>query len=137
MQSIEKMIRDRYQILVERSSVLSDDFPYRFFEPEHDGTEHIEYDPSGTFSLVSTERGEEYGREETRDFDEFMYMIFRRRAEGYGRGYAFRNLNPERNFRKTYFSKALEVMSEISSEWRDQLSQHFDRILAEHPYEDK
>lgn len=136
MQSNEKMIRDRHNELVQNSSLLKGDFPYPFFERSDDGTEHIEYDASGKFSLITTERGMETGREETTDFEEFMYMILEREAMGYGLGFAFKNLNSNENFRRVYFTKALEAMAEVSADWHTRLSRKIDEILATNPYSD-
>lgn len=137
MEKIEKVIRDRYRELAMRSSVFSQDFPYSFFQRSDNGKEHIEFDDSGKISIVATERGKEIFRDDSYEIEEFMYKIFKRKAENYGFGYEMRNRVEGKDFRRLAFGVALEKITEISPRWGQKLEREFNDILKEYPYDDE
>jgi Immunity protein 63 len=97
---------------------------------------HLEITDNGTYAIVGTERGMETDRKETRSLDELMYWIASGEASARGLEYEFDHRKSIDDFRRVYFSKAVEELAQISAEWADRLRCEHADILKAHPFFD-
>ena len=111
--------------------------PYKFYTaPQHDGAAHVEY-ASGTYSYVNTERGSELRRRTTESQDEILYWLTSDAVFDVACRFELDNRIHEKDPRRLMFAKRVELMSLISPAWGERKDQEHQKILAEHPFDDR
>src|SRR5262245_42640298 len=104
--------------------------------PQHDGSPHVELE-GDTFYYVVTERGQEYERRRTPDPEELLYWLVSDLTWAMASEDELRRRIPAQDFRRLLFKKHLELLADINNEWSQHKKAEYDRVLAEHPFEDR
>lgn len=86
--------------------------------PDDFGGRHLEISSDGKLALVSTDRGLETKRQETRSVDELLYWVF----VGQANAKAFYPKHGNFDYEVSQ-AIALEEIGKISSKWRERLRQ--------------
>ncbi|MEQ7874726.1 Imm63 family immunity protein [Sphingomonas sp. ASV193] len=98
------------------------------------GSPHIEVD--GAYHFIVRERGLEISRKQTDDLDELLYWIFEGLTARMSWDFELQHRRPFEDSRRQAFTKQLELLASLSSEWavRQRLEQ--EDILRLHPFRD-
>lgn len=96
---------------------------------------HIEVDSIG-YHYVVVERGEEFVRITTHDFDELLYHIFKNVASTLAFDYELANRIESQDCRRIAFLHQIELLSKISASWAGRESKEHEQILRQHPFDD-
>lgn len=100
----------------------------------HEGI-HIEHD--GMYHWVVVERGVEIVRRTTLDFDEFLFWVFESISNAIATRYAMKHRVSGEDFRRKLFSKQLELLGRLSSEWKSREENTISKILESNPFRDQ
>lgn len=95
---------------------------------------HIESDHAYHFVVV--ERGEEYERRTTRDFDELLYWVFAAVTFEMACQFELKNRVPAADFRRLLFRTQLDLLAELDQRWRNRCKAELLEILSAHPFSD-
>ncbi|MEJ2249121.1 MAG: Imm63 family immunity protein [Candidatus Lokiarchaeota archaeon] len=99
------------------------------------GTPYIEINKSG-YNFVVSERGTEFVRKITKDFNKILYWIFEPIVFEMANDYELENRNPKEDNRKILFSKEIELMEKLDPQWAQWKKEDVEKILEEYPYDD-
>lgn len=99
------------------------------------GTPHIEVDDNNYMYVVS-ERGEEFIRQITSDLDELLYWIFDGITFSMAAKYEINHRVGGVDPRRVIFSKQLEMLGLLSSEWALLAKKNIDETIKKSPYND-
>lgn len=99
---------------------------------ERDGTPHIEVDESNYFYLVY-DRNVKSVNKKTQDANELLYWIFSDITFNMGVSYELENRKPDVNHRKVIFSRQLELLEQINSDWKKRRENEIAEILNKNP----
>ncbi|MFX1497907.1 MAG: Imm63 family immunity protein [Promethearchaeota archaeon] len=99
------------------------------------GTPYIEIDKNG-YNYVISERGEEFERRQTTDFDKLLYWIFKDIVFEMASQYELDHRIPNEDFRRQLFTKEQELMRQLDLKFVKWKKKEFDKILEESSYED-
>jgi len=105
--------------------------------PDPLGGHFLDFSDKEKVSLAFMERGEITSRKVATSVDELMYLIFKGEAKARALDYEVKNRIPNQDFRRIYFSKAVEELSKISKIWGERLLKEFNSVLEENPFLDE
>jgi hypothetical protein len=97
---------------------------------------HIEVDSRG-YHYVVVERGNELQRHTTHDLDELLYHVFESVTFSLASEYELANRVDGQDCRRLLFARQIELLSSLSPSWAVRESRNHERILQEHPFNDK
>lgn len=100
-----------------------------------DGRPHISYD-GGLYNYIYEERGVEFFRKTTHSNDELFYWIMSDFIYKVAFQYELENRVENRDGRRVAFNKALDLIGNISDDWKLKAQNEINDILAENPYTD-
>jgi len=100
------------------------------------GRPHIEVDARG-YHFVTVERGQELKRITTCDLDELLFHIFEAVTFNLACDYELAHRMEHQDFRRVMFFHQIELLSVLSQKWSEREYQEHERILHEHPYDDR
>lgn len=106
-----------------------------YARPIGDGTPHVEIKDREYF-YVSSERGCEIFRKGVSTENELLYLIFKSITWQMASEYELKNRIHNQDPRRVIFSKKLELLRKISSEWADLEEEEIKKILKKSPYDD-
>jgi hypothetical protein len=103
------------------------------FARQDDGSYHVER-RGDVFAVVSTERGSENSRFESRDPDAILYHL----VESETSTLASREVSIHKgeDSRRQWFALAEAKLRALKPEWGDRYAAHVAEILSKHPYDD-
>jgi hypothetical protein len=96
---------------------------------------HIEVEWWGYYFVV-VERGSEIERIPCGTIDELLRQIFQGVTFELAMEYELSHRVPGQDFRRLLFAKRLDLLSVLSSDWRDQEAERLSILLREHPFDD-
>ncbi|MGV3613824.1 MAG: Imm63 family immunity protein [Fimbriimonas sp.] len=99
------------------------------------GTPHIEVG-GGYYHWVIQERGTEIDRHSTRNLDELLEVIFRSVTATMATTYESQHRVPGQDPRRLLFARQLDLLEQLSPEWRKRQHQLHLNTLMSHPYRD-
>lgn len=120
-------IRERVEELAGQIGASSDSLPT--FGRSEDARAHIEVERDGRMAWVVDERGAEIERRATLDRDELLYWIFE--SVTWLMAYQEARGAPGDDFRRILFSRQLELLRRLKSEWRDRMATEKAEYLRE------
>lgn len=97
---------------------------------------HIEVDARG-YHYVIMERGEELSRVTTVELDELLYCIFKDVTFDLAGKYELKHRVENQDSRRLIFKHQIELLSRLSPRWGEMNAQEHERILEQHPYDDR
>lgn len=100
--------------------------------PADDGAPYIEVHEN-SWSYVSSERGYEIYRKSTCSLDELLYWIMARAVQQMAVRYKLENRAGNRNTRRIYFSRIVQLLCEVRLEWAELAKTDIDKILQSSP----
>jgi len=112
--------------------------PYFFHlcsSPTDDGRPYISFD-NGQYNYIISERGYEFSRKVTDSVDELLYWIIYDFVHSISVEYELENRIPNRDGRRIYFYKIVELMNIIKPEWGVKAQEDIDKILQDSPFDD-
>lgn len=112
--------------------------PYSFHlcsSPTDDGKPYISFD-NGHYNYIISERGYEFSRKVTDSVDELLYWIIYDFVHSISVEYELENRIPNRDGRRIYFYKIVELMNIIKLEWGVKAQEDIDKILQNSPFDD-
>ena len=104
--------------------------------PQADANPYVECE-GGKFFYVVWERGQEFERRATTDPDELLYWLVRNITRDMALEYELAHRIESEDFRRQYFRKDIELLESVDSKWAERMRQEYERILAEHPFDDR
>lgn len=104
--------------------------------PQHDGSPHVEC-IGGEFHYVVTERGSEFERRKTSDAEELLFWLISDLTWAMAVDWEVQHRIRGEDFRRELFRKDIELMSQVSQDWARQKREKYQKILGEHPFDDK
>jgi Immunity protein 63 len=99
------------------------------------GYSHVEVDSRG-YHLVTVERGEELERITTKDLDDLLYHIFENVTSSLAGEYELAHRIKGQDFRRIYFQKRFELLSQLSPRWGERGRQKIQDTLRASPFDD-
>lgn len=135
LENIEK-IHAKYKSLAKKYGTSNERFPYEFNKTPNNSGEYLEIASMNTIDLVRIDRDKERNRINFGNTDELLYYIFKSFALLDASEYEFQNRENNRDSRRISYPKAIELIAQISHEWRDRLEKELDERLAVYPYND-
>jgi hypothetical protein len=99
------------------------------------GDPHIEVDACD-YHYVEAERGHEFDRWTTQEFEVLLYAVFRSVTFQMACDYEVKHRVLGQNFRRILFQRQIELMSALSPEWAERLSNEKERTLELFPFDD-
>jgi hypothetical protein len=102
---------------------------------QDDGAPHIEL-VDGRYHYVVTERGSEYERKIAENEDELLYWLMSDVTTSIALEFELNNRILGQDSRRRWFSKNIELLSCLSTEWADCKESEYMKVLAEHPFRD-
>jgi hypothetical protein len=103
--------------------------------PADDGAPYVEFHEN-SFSYVSSERGYEIYSKSTSSLDELLYWIMTRVVRQMAVKYKLENRSGNCDTRRLYFSRLIQLLGEIRSEWAELAKLDVNEILKSSPYID-
>ncbi|MGV8959520.1 MAG: Imm63 family immunity protein [Stenotrophomonas sp.] len=100
-----------------------------------DGSAHVEF-VDKKFNYVITERGSELKRKIAQSEDELLFWLMDDVTTGIALEFESKNRIPGEDFRRQYFSKNIELLTRLSSDWALRKASEYQKILGQHPYRD-
>lgn len=97
---------------------------------------HIEVDAT-LYHYVVVERGQEFERKSTKEFNELLFWIFSDATHNLAFEYELNNRIEDQDCRRIAFPKQVELMKLISQEMGERLEQEISKILNKSPYDDE
>jgi len=97
---------------------------------------HIEIDARG-YHYVIVERGQKCKRVTTQDLDELLYHVFEAVTFSSTVQYELAHRTEDSDFRRIMFRRQIELLGKLSPAWAERESVDHDRILREHPFDDR
>jgi hypothetical protein len=88
------------------------------------------------YHWVSYERGQENGRQSTRDVEELLFWFLAQTAFSYGCAYEFENRVEGPDFRRMVHPKQRELFTRLDPKWCARLEAQISATLSAHPYVD-
>ena len=89
------------------------------------------------YHWVSYERGQENGRQSTRDVEELLFWFLAQTAFSFGWAYEFANRVEGSDARRIVHAKQRELFARLETKWRVRLEAKIAATLAVDPYLDK
>lgn len=103
--------------------------------PDWMGGMYVEVDSSG-YHYINYERGMEYERCTTKDFQELLYWILKDITYDIASNYELLNREPNVDLRRLLFRKWIELIGTIDAEFQKRLDEDITKILKDAPYVD-
>jgi hypothetical protein len=103
--------------------------------PVGDATPLVDY-CHGKFKYIVSERGNEFERIESPNPYEIMFHIFGNITHAMASNHELKNRVIGQDFRRIMFSKQLEILGLIDSEWQLKHQEYLNNLLKEYPYND-
>ncbi len=128
---IEKIVKQ----LAEKINAPSYYLP-TFSLPKGDATPNIEVDSSGLYNYVISERGTEYERRITSDFNDLLYWIFASVTFSMACDFELKNRVKNRDFRRIMFAKQEELLGILDRDWEEKERKEHQSILMNSPLDD-
>jgi hypothetical protein len=97
---------------------------------------HIEVDARG-YHYVVVERGSELRRDTTSNLDELFYHVFESITFSLACDYELAHRVLGHDSRRLLFARQIELLSTLSSSWAKRESLDHQRILGQHPFNDR
>lgn len=97
---------------------------------------HVEIDKIGNLHYVVVERGTEIERRTTNNLDELLYWIFQSVTFSIASEYELNNRIESQDCRRLMFSKQLDILRLINSNWAASGEKEISVILRNHPFDD-
>ncbi len=104
--------------------------------PGDDGSPHIEL-VDGKYNYVITERGSELERKVAQSEDELLYWLMDDVTTGIALQFELQNRIPSEDFRRQYFSKNVDLLTRLSSDWARRKKSEYHQVLSQNPYRDE
>jgi hypothetical protein len=120
-------IRERVEELAGQIGAPPDSLPT--FGRSEDARPHIEVERDGRMAWVVDERGAEIERRATLDRDELLYWTFE--SVTWLMAYQEARGAPGDDFRRLLFTRQLELLGQLKSQWRDRVSTEKAQYLRE------
>lgn len=120
-------IRQRVEELAEKVEAPPDSLPT--FGRSEDARPHVEVERDGRMAWVVDERGAEIERRATLDRDELLYWIFE--SVTWLMAYQEAHGVPGDDFRRILFTRQLELLGRLKTEWRDRVATEKAQYLRE------
>lgn len=70
------------------------------------------------------------------DIDDLLYLVLRNITSSMASAFAKNNVIENKDYRRQYFSKQLELLSILSKDWGDRVAQEHQVILGFTPFDD-
>lgn len=102
---------------------------------EQNARPHVEVSPRA-YSFVVAQSGQEVSRYTTLDFNELLYKIFVDVTFGLAITYAEKNRNKNQDIRRVAFQRQIELLTLLSPQWGERMSQEHIQILEQAPFDD-
>jgi hypothetical protein len=102
---------------------------------QDDGSPHVEL-VDGGYHYVVTERGSEYERRIAENEDELLYWLMSDVTTGIALEIELNNRIPGQDSRRQWFSKNIELLNRLSTEWAGQKEFEYEKVLTMHPFRD-
>lgn len=102
---------------------------------EQNARPHVEVS-SQAYSYVVVQSGQEVSRYATRDIDQLLYKIFADVTFGLAVRYAEENRNENEDIRRSAFQRQVELLTLLSPQWSERVSQEQAQILEQAPFDD-
>lgn len=96
---------------------------------------HVEVSPRAYFYVIA-QSGQEVSRYATRDVDELLYKIFADVAFELSVRYAEKNRIEYQDIRRLVFQRQAELLTLLSAQWGERMSQEQAQILEQAPFDD-
>ena len=106
-----------------------------FHYSEQSGRPHVEASVLG-YSYVIAERGEEYSSQQTTNFRELLYWIFKGVSFEMACQWELQNRKEQEDFRRHLFAKQVQIMKEVNDEFAEKLQAENEAILTYAPFND-
>ncbi len=106
-----------------------------FSKSPQDGRPHVEIQGDEIW-LVTVERGAVFLVKKTESLDILLYWLFRSITSQMAQEYELRHRNKQQDPRRIMFSKQMELMRSLSSNWHETLKEEVESILSTNPYLD-
>ncbi|MCG7781906.1 Imm63 family immunity protein [Lelliottia amnigena] len=103
--------------------------------PADDGAPYISFE-NNKYNYIFSERGYEFFRRVTDSSDEILYWIMLDFVHDIAVAYELKHRVQNKDGRRIYFPKIVELMSEMKSEWGCKAQQEIDETLRQSPYDD-
>jgi hypothetical protein len=100
------------------------------------GYSHVEVDEV-SYHLVTVERGQELERKSTTELDELLYYIFVDATSDIAGNFELKNRIEDQDSRRIAFSKQIELMHSINSDFGQKVELYLSKILEKYPYDDE
>jgi hypothetical protein len=106
-----------------------------FGHSEQTGRPHIEVDAQG-YHYVSAERGHEFERVTTQDFNRLLYEVFRSVTFWMAVDYELHRRVKGKDSRRLLFERQIELISTLSPEWAQGIRVEQTKTLQVFPFDD-
>jgi hypothetical protein len=106
-----------------------------FSKSPQDGRPHVEVHGEEIW-LVTAERGSVFSEKKTESLDTLLYWLFRSITSQMAQKYELQHRNEQQDPRRIMFSKQMELMRSLSSNWHEILKEEVENILSTNPYLD-
>ena len=100
------------------------------------GYSHVEVDDL-SYHLVTVERGQELDRRSTSELDELLYYIFLDATSDISGNFELKNRIEDQDSRRIAFSKQIDLMHSLNSDFGKKVEQYLSKILEKYPYDDE
>ena len=97
---------------------------------------HIESDARG-YHYVVVERGQELRRDTTDDLEELLYHVFESVTFSLACNYEVRHRVAGQDSRRMMFARQIHLLSLLSPAWAEREARDHQRVLQQHPFNDR
>lgn len=128
-------IRKKVKELASKINVPDNLLPYYKYS-NGEQSPLIEIDRNGNLHYVLIERGKEFERKTTEDFDELLYWIFSSITAIMSFKYELKNRIENKDVRRIAFKKQIELLSILDETWSKKEYEEHLKIIEKHPFDD-
>lgn len=104
--------------------------------PRGDALPHIEYDTTGQFHFVVSERGQELKRKTTTEENEILYWIFSSITYYMATAYELKHRNRNQDCKRMIYSKQEVLLGLIDPKWGQRIHLEHQYHIEQHPFDD-
>lgn len=98
---------------------------------------NISFSSDGTLYYEAYERGEQLFSIPAFDLEHLMFMAFKDTTFSMAVEHERKNRNPNEDFRRQLFSKQVELMRTLNSDWAERTQMEIDATLRTAPFNDE
>jgi hypothetical protein len=137
-QAFRRSLESDVKKLLEEIGCTRIGFPVTFDSPIGDATPYVSIGNAKErkYAYIISERGQEFDRRETDDYNELLFWILESVTFGMACEWELKNRMPGQDFRRLLFRKQEELLAKLNASWADIVRAKHSAVLRDHPFND-